>query len=139
VLQVYRASVDAPVHAVGGQIWREMRKKRISSIHCIKLTPKQVEIYLERLLKKLSKPGIRKLLTLRNCIRSAVHYLQVLGMDAVCNRELQDAAEVPELANLQQLWFCLDAALVSLETQQQLQVAGDAISKLPRLFLSARC
>jgi len=34
------------------------------------------------------------------------------------------AAEVPE-ANLQQLWFCLDAALVSLETQQQLQVAGD--------------
>jgi len=47
-------------------------------------------------------------------------------------RELQD--EVPELANLQQLWLCLDAALVSLETQQQLQVAGDAIIQVARLF-----
>jgi len=46
-------------------------------------------------------------------------------------RELQDAAEVPELANLQQLWFCLDAALVSL--QQQLQVAGDAIIQVAQI------
>jgi len=45
VLQVYRASVDAPVHAVGGQICEGM-KEADTSIHCIKLTPRQVEIYL---------------------------------------------------------------------------------------------
>ena len=62
VLQVYRASVDAPLHAVGGQIWRGDEKEAdIISIHCIKLTPRQVEIYLERLLKKLNEAyGIRK-------------------------------------------------------------------------------
>jgi len=55
-------------------------------------------------------------LTLRNCIRSAVHYLDAGGgwvmqqLELDLWRELQDAAEVPELANLQQLWFCLDAA-----------------------------
>jgi len=42
-------------------------------------------------------------------------------------------SRVPELANLQQLWFCLDAALVSLETQQQLQVAGDAIIQVAQI------
>jgi len=52
--------------------------------------------------------------------------------NSICG-ELQDAAEVPELANLQQLWLCLDAALVSLETQQQLQVAGDAIIQVAQI------
>lgn len=47
--------------------------------------------------------------------------------------ELKDALEMPELTNLQQLWLCLDAALVSLETQQQLQVAGDAIIQVAQI------
>jgi hypothetical protein len=48
-------------------------------------------------------------------------------------RELKDATEVPELADLEQLWLYLDAALVSLETQQQLQVAGDAIIQVAQI------
>ena len=62
VLQVYRQSVDAPVHAVGGEIWLGAQKSvDITPIHCMKLTPKQVEVYLERLLKKLAEVyGIRK-------------------------------------------------------------------------------
>lgn len=62
VLQVYRRSVDAPIHAVGGEIWRGTEKKAdITPIHCLKMTPRQVEIYLERLLKKLQEAyGIRK-------------------------------------------------------------------------------
>lgn len=54
VLQVYRSAVDAPLHAVGGEIWRGTEKQAdITPIHCLKLTPKQVEIYLERLLKRM--------------------------------------------------------------------------------------
>lgn len=62
VLQVYRQSVDAPLHAVGGEIWLGTQKEAdITPIHCMKLTPRQVEIYLERLLKKLTEVyGIRK-------------------------------------------------------------------------------
>ena len=62
VLQVYRSAVDAPLHAVGGEIWHFTEKEAdITPIHCLKLTPRQVEIYLERLLKKLSEVyGIRK-------------------------------------------------------------------------------
>jgi hypothetical protein len=37
VLQVYRQSVDAPVHAVGGEIWRGVQKEAdITPIHCMK-------------------------------------------------------------------------------------------------------
>jgi len=62
VLQVYRQSVDAPLHAVGGEIWLGLHKLAdITPIHCLKLTPRQVEVYLERLLKKLHEVyGIRK-------------------------------------------------------------------------------
>lgn len=62
VLQVYRQSVDAPLHAVGGEIWQGTHKLAdITPIHCLKLTPRQVEVYLERLLKKLQEVyGIRK-------------------------------------------------------------------------------
>ncbi len=62
VLQVYRQSVDAPLHAVGGEIWYGTQKAAdIAPIHCTKLTARQVEIYLERLLKKLTSVyGIRK-------------------------------------------------------------------------------
>lgn len=62
VLQVYRQSVDAPLHAVGGEIWCGTQKQAdIAPIHCTNLTPRQVEIYLERLLKKLTEVySIRK-------------------------------------------------------------------------------
>ena len=33
--------------------------------------------------------------------------------------ELQDAANVPELADLQHLWLSLDTALAVLQTQEQ--------------------
>jgi len=66
VLQVYRQAVDAPIHAVGGEIWRLTEKEAsIAPVHCMKMTPRQVEIYLERLLKKLQEVyGIRKFATL---------------------------------------------------------------------------
>lgn len=62
ILQVYRQSQDAPLHAVGGEIWRGTQKQAdITPVHCANLTPRQVEIYLERLLKKLQEVyGIRK-------------------------------------------------------------------------------
>jgi hypothetical protein len=62
VLQVYRQSVDAPLHAIGGEIWYGTQKAAdIAPIHCTKLTARQVEIYLERLLNKLNEVyGIRK-------------------------------------------------------------------------------
>jgi hypothetical protein len=62
VLQVYRQSVDAPLHAVGGEIWYGTQKQAdIAPVHCTNLTPRQVEIYLERLLKKLTEVyGLRK-------------------------------------------------------------------------------
>jgi hypothetical protein len=65
VLQVYRQSVDASLHAVGGEIWRGRDKVAvISPIHCQKLTPRQVEVYLERLLSKLTEVyGIRKFIS----------------------------------------------------------------------------
>lgn len=62
VLQVYRQSVDAPIHAVGGEIWYGTQKEAdIALVHCTNLTPRQVEIYLERLLYKLTEVyNIRK-------------------------------------------------------------------------------
>ncbi len=42
---------------------------------------------------------------------------------------LKSAKEVPELADLQQLWDFLEQALVPLKTHEQLQVAGDAIAQ----------
>lgn len=62
VLQVYRRAVDAPLYAVGGEVWQGTRKEaEITPVHCARLTPRQVEIYVERLLKKLTELyGIRK-------------------------------------------------------------------------------
>lgn len=62
VLQVYRRSVDASLHAVGGEIWRgTVKEADIAPVHCTNLTARQVEIYLERLLKKLHQVySIRK-------------------------------------------------------------------------------
>jgi hypothetical protein len=62
VLQVYRRAVDAPLVAVGGEVWQAGKKvAEIVPIGCALLTPRQVEIYVERLLKKLTELyGIRR-------------------------------------------------------------------------------
>jgi hypothetical protein len=62
VLQVYRRAVDAPLMAVGGEVWQAGNKvAEIVPIGCALLTPRQVEIYVERLLKKLAELyGIRR-------------------------------------------------------------------------------
>lgn len=62
VLQVYRRAVDAPLVAIAGEVWLGRTKEaEIVPISCATLTPRQVEIYVERLLKKLSELyGIRK-------------------------------------------------------------------------------
>jgi hypothetical protein len=62
VLQVYRRAVDAPLVAIAGEVWRGREKvAEIAPIACATLTPRQVEIYVERLLKKLTEIyGIRK-------------------------------------------------------------------------------
>lgn len=46
---------------------------------------------------------------------------------------LQEAASVPELADLLQLWLSLDATIAPLSTRQQLQVAGDAIATIAQI------
>ncbi|MCY7322077.1 MAG: hypothetical protein LH660_09850 [Phormidesmis sp. CAN_BIN36] len=62
VLQVYRRAVDAPLVAISGEVWRGRQKEAdIAPISCTTLTPRQVEVYVERLLKKLGELyGIRK-------------------------------------------------------------------------------
>ncbi len=62
VLQVYRRAVDAPLLAIAGEVWRGREKEAdIAPISCATLTPLQVEVYVERLLKKLGDLyGIRK-------------------------------------------------------------------------------
>lgn len=65
VLQVYRQLIDAPLHAVGGESWYETHKEADTTpIHYTNLTARQVEIYLERLLDKLTElDSIRKFTT----------------------------------------------------------------------------
>lgn len=58
----YRRAVDAPLVAISVKVWRGRQKEEdIAPIACVTLTPRQVEIYVERLLKKLGELyGIRK-------------------------------------------------------------------------------
>lgn len=46
---------------------------------------------------------------------------------------LKSAASVPEDADLPEIWFSLDATMAPLNTQQQLQVAGDAITQIAQI------
>ncbi len=46
---------------------------------------------------------------------------------------LKSAASVPEDADLLEIWFSLDATMAPLDTQQQLQVAGDAITQIAHI------
>ena len=47
---------------------------------------------------------------------------------------LKLAASIPENADLQEIWFSLDATMAPLDTQQQLQVAGDAITQIVQII-----
>jgi hypothetical protein len=62
VLQVYRRAVDAPLVAISGEVWRgRIKEADIAPISCATLTPRQVEVYVERLLQKLTELyGVRK-------------------------------------------------------------------------------
>lgn len=46
---------------------------------------------------------------------------------------LKSAASIPENADLQEIWFSLDVTMAPLDTQQQLQVAGDAITQIAQI------
>lgn len=47
---------------------------------------------------------------------------------------LKEAAFVPENADLQEIWFSLDATMAPLDTHEQLQVAGDAITQIAQII-----
>lgn len=47
---------------------------------------------------------------------------------------LSEAAQVPEAAELAQLWQLLDITLVKLDTPKQLQVAAEAIAQIAEVF-----
>ncbi len=50
--------------------------------------------------------------------------------------DLQSALNEPETADLQMLWQELDSAIAPLEKNQQLQVAGEAISQIVEVYVS---
>lgn len=62
VLHLYRGAVDAPLHAIGGEIWQgEAPVRRLQPVHCCGLTAGQVEEYLEAVLHLLYESyGIRQ-------------------------------------------------------------------------------
>ncbi|MDX2099943.1 MAG: hypothetical protein SFW36_19385 [Leptolyngbyaceae cyanobacterium bins.59] len=66
VLHAYRRTVDAPLHAIGGEVWQGQQKVAlIKPVHCLGLTPRDVERYLEKLLEVLEQSyGIRKFASL---------------------------------------------------------------------------
>ena len=46
---------------------------------------------------------------------------------------LKSATSVPEDTDLQEIWFSLDARMAPLDTRQQLQVVGDAITQIAQI------
>lgn len=50
--------------------------------------------------------------------------------------DLKSALNEPEVADLQMLWQELDSAIAPLEKNQQLQVAGEAISQIVEIYVS---
>lgn len=50
--------------------------------------------------------------------------------------DLKSALAKPEVANFEQLWQELDSAIAPLETNQQLQVAAEAISQIVEVYVS---
>ncbi len=56
VLHLYRERVDAPLHAIGAELWMGQEKKAaIEPVHCLGLTSKQVAAYLQEILQVFSQ------------------------------------------------------------------------------------
>ncbi len=56
VLHLYRERVDAPLHAIGAELW--MGKEKVAAIepvHCLGLTSRQVAAYLQEVLQVFSQ------------------------------------------------------------------------------------
>jgi len=55
VLHLYRERVDAPLHAIGAELWMGQQKKAaIEPVHCLGLTSRQVATYLQEVLQVFS-------------------------------------------------------------------------------------
>ncbi len=55
VLHLYRERVDAPLHAIGAELWLGQEKKAaIEPVHCLGLTSRQVATYLQEVLQVFS-------------------------------------------------------------------------------------
>lgn len=56
VLYLYRQRVDAPIHAVGAELWLGQEKKAaIVPVHCFGLTAVQIATYLQQVLQVFSQ------------------------------------------------------------------------------------
>lgn len=55
VLFLYRERVDAPLHAIGAELWLGQEKvSMLQPMHCLGLTSKQVSVYLQEILQAFS-------------------------------------------------------------------------------------
>ncbi len=55
VLHLYRERVDAPLHAIGAELWMGQDKvAAIEPVHCLGLTSRQVATYLQEVLQVFS-------------------------------------------------------------------------------------
>lgn len=56
ILHLYRERVDAPLHAVGAELWvGQKRTQEIAAMHCLGLTPGQIATHLQAVLQRLSE------------------------------------------------------------------------------------
>ena len=62
ILHLYRERVDAPLHAVGAELWLgQKRTQEIAAMHCLGLTPGQIATHLQAVLQRLSEECERPL------------------------------------------------------------------------------
>jgi hypothetical protein len=62
ILHLYRERADAPLHAVGAELWvGQKRQQEIAAMHCLGLTPGQIATHLQAVLQRLSEECERPL------------------------------------------------------------------------------
>lgn len=62
ILHLYRERIDAPLHAVGAELWiGQKRQQKIAAMHCLGLTPGQIATHLQTVLQRLSEECDRPL------------------------------------------------------------------------------
>lgn len=55
ILHLYRERIDAPLHAVGAEVWMGQKQlTRLEPVHCLGLSNKQVAEYLQSVLQQFS-------------------------------------------------------------------------------------